>query len=115
MTSVTVTTSEELKEAQQAKIDEIFVTGELAGKLKSARKVTALGAVALAAIGAIAVTAIPSGGASTLGLVPVAALTGVEIATIIFVVTIGLATIIALFRDYDAEFTMNGAKFKKKR
>lgn len=115
MSSVNVTTSEELKAAQEAKVDEIFVTGELAGKLKSARAVATLGPAAIAAIGAIALTAIPSGGLSTIGLVPVAALTGMEISAIIFVASIGITSIIALFKDYDVEFTTKGAKYKKKR
>jgi hypothetical protein len=115
MASVTVTTSEELKKAQDANVDEIVVVGALAEKLRKARKVTTLGVVALAALAGIAATAIPTGGASTLGFIPVATLTGMEIATILFVITIGITTVIALFRDYEAEFDANGAKFKKRR
>lgn len=116
LSSVTVTTMEELKEALSAKTAEILVTGELAGKLKKAQKVKTLSAIAVAAIAAIAVTAIPTGGASVLGAAPVAAgLTGMEIATILFIATIGVTTMIALFKDYDAEFTTEGAKFTKKR
>ncbi len=112
---VKVTTAQELKAAQEAGVDEFLVTGELAGKLKGARTIATLGPVALAALGAVAVTAIPSGGLSTIGLVPVAALTGLEISAIIFAVTIGVTSIIALFKDYDVEFTTDGAKYKKKR
>ncbi|MCC8402023.1 hypothetical protein LJ655_08970 [Paraburkholderia sp. MMS20-SJTN17] len=115
MASVTVTTSEELKAAQEAKVDEILVTGELAGKLKSARTVATLGPAAIAALSVIALTAIPSGGLSTMGLVPVAALTGMEISAIIFVAFMGITSIIALFKDYDVEFTTKGAKYKKRR
>ncbi|CAM2192102.1 protein of unknown function [Paraburkholderia kururiensis] len=51
-----------------------------------------------------------------LGAVPVAAgLTGMAIATILFIATIGVTTMVALLKDYDAEFTVEGAKFTKKR
>ncbi|WP_413213361.1 hypothetical protein [Paraburkholderia kururiensis] len=75
-----------------------------------------MGVAALAAIAAIAATAIPAVGASVLGAVPVAAgLTGMAIATILFIATIGVTTMVALLKDYDAEFTVEGAKFTKKR
>jgi len=50
MKTMTVTTKEELKKAQEQKVDEIIVSGDLADKLKKAKKITKLGAVGLAAL-----------------------------------------------------------------
>ncbi|RQS19401.1 hypothetical protein [Burkholderia sp. Bp8998] len=115
MEPVIITTVDELKHAQKSGVAEFLVTGELADKLKKTRTIMTLGPVALAALGAVAVAAIPTGGMSTVGFLPIATLTGMEAATIFFIAVIGLTVVLALYKDYDAEFTMKGARFTKKR
>ena len=51
-----VTTKEELKKAQNASVEKIIVSGELAEKLHKAKKITPLGTVAMG--GLIAATTI---------------------------------------------------------
>jgi hypothetical protein len=116
MTAVTVTTIAELKQAQKSGVAEILAVGELANDLKKSRRIATVGPIAIAALTAAAALAIPTGGTSAaVGFAGVATLTGMEIAAILFVITIGVTTLVALFKDYDAEFSNAGAKFTKKR
>ncbi|MFI3155242.1 MAG: hypothetical protein QX199_03710 [Methylococcaceae bacterium] len=105
MHTVTVNTKEELSQAKDAKATEIIVTGELANKLKRAKKITLLGAGTLAAViallGTATVTAPITGGLSYAFAAPAAALSGLEIATIIVAASLGISLIIALFKDYE--------------
>lgn len=107
-----VSTREELKAAQEAKVKEIVVVGELAGKLRKAKKVALLGRVALAALaatlGVATFTAPVTGGVSYLAAAPVAALTGVEIAAIITATALGVSLVIAVFKDYEEISFENG-------
>lgn len=105
MEKITVTTKEELKVAQNQKVNEIIVSGELADKLKKAKKITKLGAVGLAAltavVGAGVVAAPVTGGISMFVASGAAAITGLEVAAIITASALGIALIIALFKDYE--------------
>lgn len=114
----TVSTREELKAAQEAKAEETVVVGELAGKLKKAKKVAFLGKVAMGALvatlGAATLTAPVTGGLSYFAAAPVAALTGMEIAAIIAASALGIALVIAVFKDYD-EISYENGKITLKR
>jgi uncharacterized membrane protein len=105
----TVTTREELKKAQESGVQEIVVVGELADKLKQAKKVASLSAAGLAAltavIGVATVTAPVTGGLSyavaAAGAAPVAAMTGLEVAAIITASFLGIGLLVALFSGYE--------------
>lgn len=101
----TVRTKEELKTAQQAGALEIIVIGELAGKLKKAKKIALLGSVGLGVLattlGVATFTAPVTGGLSYFVAAPVAVLTGVEIAAIIAASAMGIALVLAVFKGYD--------------
>ena len=105
METIIVTTKEELKKAQEEKVENIIVSGDLADKLKKAKQITKLGATGLgiltAALGVGIVAAPITGGISMFAAAPVAALTGLEIAAIITASALGIALIIALFKDYE--------------
>ena len=124
MRSIEVNTKEELKKAIDDKYDEIIVNGELAKKLNKAKKINKLSKATLGilttAVAAGAVTAPITGGVS-LGIsfaaaVPIAALTGTDIAVIIAVSFVGVALVTAVFKGYDEiEFSKNPLKLKLKR
>ncbi|WP_031430827.1 hypothetical protein [Methylomicrobium agile] len=105
MDSVTVNTKEELSQAKNSNASEIVVIGELANKLKRAQKVTLLSAGTLAVItallGTATITAPVTGGMSYFVAAPAAALSGLEIATIIVAASLGISLIIALFKGYE--------------
>ncbi|MDD2744208.1 MAG: hypothetical protein PHV02_18250 [Rhodocyclaceae bacterium] len=119
----TVRTKEELKQAQLAGFSEIIVVGELAGKLKKAKKIAALGGAALAvltvSLGAATVAAPVTGGLSFVAAAataaPVAALTGVEIAAIIAASAVGIALVLAVYKDYEEISYESGKLVLKKR
>ncbi|MFY1022122.1 hypothetical protein [Ectopseudomonas khazarica] len=101
MNTITVTTKEELKSAKDSGCENIIVKGALANDLKKAKKIALAGSVTIGALSA-ALAAIPfTGGLSMVAAAPIAALTGFEIAAIIVVASLGLALIIALFKDYE--------------
>ncbi len=110
--TVTVTTKQELKEAQESHIENIIVMGELADKIKKAQKITKLGKVGLAvlttAIGIGVVTAPMTGGLSLLAAAPVAATTGLGTAAIISASAVGIALILAVYKGYDEISYENG-------
>jgi len=118
-----VTTREELKAAQASGADEIVVTGELADKLKRAKKIAMLSGAALAAVTAaitVATVSAPvTGGLSyaffAAGAAPAAAMTGIEIAAIIAAASLGVALIIALFKDYEEISYEHGKMTLKKK
>ena len=107
--AVVVTTKAQLKQAKEAGEKEITINGDLANKLKKSKQIAMLGGVSLgilvAALGGATVTAPVTGGMSYLALAsvaaPVAAITGIEIAAIIVASSLGIALIIALFKDYE--------------
>lgn len=109
MGSVTVRTKEELKAAKDAKAQRILVVGKLASDFGKARKITALSGVALAAVGAAVGLAPVTGGFSTLGLVALAAGTGVEVAVIIAAATFGIALVLAIHKGYNVKRQADGS------
>ena len=123
MTSIIVRTREELELAKNRKIDEIIVLGELAEKLKKARKITKLSTAGLAiliGVAGIAVATAPVTAPVTAGLFAlgagavgsssavIATLTGLDIATIITATSIGITLIIAVSKDYEEIECSNG-------
>ena len=114
----TVSTREELRAAKEAGAREIIVTGELAEKLRKAKKVAFLGKIAMAALvatlGAATLTAPVTGGLSYFAAAPVATLTGMEIAAIIAASSLGIALVIAVFKDYE-EVSFESGKMTLKR
>lgn len=101
MDQVVVRTKAELERAQENKAGIILIEGELANKVRKGRGVAkASGATIALVVAAFAATPF-TGGLSVLGLVPVATLTGFEIAAIIAAASLGLALIIAIFKDYE--------------
>ncbi len=104
MTTRTVSTKEELKQAKKDAVDEIIVVGKLAQHIKIAKRVMTLGPIALAAIG-VALASIPmTGGLSVAALAPAATATGGSAVAIAIIAVGGIVFAIALFRDYDIDF-----------
>lgn len=106
---IIVKTKDELKEAIELKCPEIIAIGDLSKKLKKSKAITKLSKTALRtltlALGA-GVVASPLTGGLSLGiagvsLAPIATLTGLEIATIVAAAFLGIALIIAVFKDYE--------------
>ena len=133
MKTVTVKTAEELKQAKENRVDEIIIIGRLANQLKKAKKITALSGLSIAAltaatasimtIPAATVSAPVTGGVSFMGVGITAAtttaaavtLTGMEIATIIFIGSVGIIVIIAIFKDYEEiEFSKERMVLRKR-
>lgn len=100
----------------KAGIAEIAIEGPLAEKIHKSRMITKLGIGGLASLGAIvaALGLMPvTVGVSGIAAAPVAALSGLEIATVIAVATMGLGLLIALFKDYEEiEFSTTPPKLK---
>ena len=101
MTSRTVTTKDQLESAKNSRVDEITITGRLANDLKKSKKI-AYASTGTIAMLTTALAATPfTGGLSAIGLIPIAAITGFEIAAIIIAASIGITLIIAIFKDYE--------------
>lgn len=101
MSSHIVSTKSELENARNVGAPEIIITGKLANDLHKAKKVAYVGAGTLALFMAALAVAPFTGGISMLGAASIAGLTGLEIAAIIAATTIGLALIIAVYKDYE--------------
>ena len=116
---ITVRTKEELKAAQAEGFAEIIVIGELAIKLKKAKNIALLGGASLAvlavALGVATVAAPVTGGVSFAAAAPVAALTGAEIAAIIAASAVGIALVLAVYKDYEEVSYDSGKLVLKKR
>lgn len=141
--AVCVTDKDSLKKAVDSKENEIIVTGKLAKKLKTAKAMKKATPAALAVAGGAIAAAVPTviatmasgpatgGVAYFIGVPAIAAeaatvsaslsvSTGVAVSIIILAATIGVGTLIALFREYDVEFGGDGkggirASFKKRK
>lgn len=100
-----VKSSEELEAAKKRGDKEIIIEGELANKLKRSKNLSMVGAgtlaVVTAVLGVATVSAPFTGGVSYLAAAPVAALTGLEIAAIIAATSVGLALVLAVYKDYE--------------
>lgn len=115
MTSVIVRTKSDLESAKARGVEEIIVSGKLADDLKKAKTIALAGTGTIAILTA-ALAAIPfTGGLSVLAAAPVAALTGFEIAAIIAATAVGLALIIAVFKEYEEISYENGKLILRKR
>ena len=104
MSEVIVRNRQELDVAMKSKSELITIEGDLAKKLQKAKKISKLSKAGLAILTA------------TLGVAaaPVAAITGVEIAAIIAASALGIALVLAIFKEYD-EVSYNDGKLKLKR
>jgi hypothetical protein len=101
MKTVTVTTKTELESAKSNGCEMIVVKGDLANNLKKSKSIAYAGTATLAILGA-ALAATPfTGGLSFFAAAPIAALTGLEISAIIIAASLGMALIIAVFKDYE--------------
>lgn len=127
MSTSVVRTKEELEIAKKQGVEEILVVGELADKIKQV-KMIAKASPAVIAVIAAAIMAnkfmgkTPVHGFSTISgamgvasVVPVAAMTGFEIAAIITAASIGIALLVALFKDYEEIECGNGTYHFRKR
>jgi len=117
--SETVTTREQLEAAKNNGVDEILVTGELADKLKKAQKISTMGKTGLAILtgilGAAAITAPTTMGLSLFVAAPAAAITGVGVAAIIAASALGIALVIAIFKDYEEiDYSQGYLKLRKR-
>jgi hypothetical protein len=106
MNSITVKTKEALKKAKNENYEQTIVIGAFANKVKRAKKVELLAPAALAgllAVLGISVAIAPeTGGASFYAAaVAGAALTGVEITSIIASASVGIILIVAVFKGYE--------------
>ena len=117
---IIVTTKSELKKAKSRGVSTIIVNGDLAKKLNLSKKVTYLGPVAMVALtttvaGIVAAPATGGLGFAVSGFsaITVATITGMELATIIFVSTMGIGFIISIFKGYDSTYE-NGKLILKK-
>ena len=121
VTTRTVKTKEQLKEAQMDKVEEIIVVGKLAKDLKKAKKITTLSATSLAAltavIGAGAAVAPFTGGASLVAsFTGAAASTGLSIPIIMAIATLGSWLVLMMFKYYEeVEFDLKNQTLKLRR
>ncbi|HEE9764884.1 TPA: hypothetical protein R8F97_005891 [Pseudomonas putida] len=115
MTVVTVTTKDELDKARKSGVEKIVIQGDLADKVKRGKKIAFAGSITIAALGAALAAAPMTGGLSFFAAAPVAALTGLEIAAIIAAASIGIALIIAVFKDYEEISYESGKLVLKKK
>lgn len=98
---IVVRTKEDLKLAIDRGYDEILVEGSLADDLIKTKCIATASPAAIAALTA-AIGLMPvSGGLSTLAVAPVAALSGFEISAIIIAAAIGLAIVMAVYKNYN--------------
>lgn len=93
-----VRTKEDLKAAKDRGDEEILIEGELVTELRRSRSLIYCSAGGIAVITA-AIAAAPF--TSGLSLAAAAAMTGTELAVIIFAVSIGLGLLLAIWRGYD--------------
>ena len=118
MAEVTVRSKNEHEKAQNSKAEIIIIEGELANKIKKTKAVTKVSGVVIAAMIATCATIPLTGGGSVLVVSSLAALSGLDIAVIIAAASIGIALIIAVFRDYEEIEFSNGKmilKLKRKK
>lgn len=103
--SITVKTKDELQQAKNEAYEKIIVIGDLADKLKRAKKITKLSTTALGILTAllgVAIVATPQieGISYFAVMAPIAAVSGLKIAVIAAAVFIGIGFIIAIFKEY---------------
>lgn len=109
MGTQTVRIKEELKQATEERADRILVRGKLAEELNTAMKIKKASKWAIGLLAASLAAAPFTGGMSMAVAAPIAALTGIEIVTIIAVAAIGIALILLICREYK-KVTFRGKK-----
>ncbi len=103
MATLAVTTKDQLQRAIDSGVANIRVTGTLAKDLQVARPVITLGGFMLFLL-ATAIVATPfTAGLSDVALLPLMAMSGMEMAVIIAAVAIGLSLVLAVYKGYDVE------------
>ena len=114
---INVSTKETLKFAIDRGYEEIIVEGNLVSELKKTKCVATASAPAIAALTAAFGLLPVSGGLSTIAIAPFVALTGLDISVIILALSIGLAVIMAVYKDYEViEIeTPDGTKIRLKK
>lgn len=115
MDSVKVSTKSELESAKNSGSKEIIVVGELAGQLKKGKSIAMAGAATIAVLIAALAAAPFTGGISAAAAVPIATLTGLEIAAIVAAVTVGVTLILAVFKEYEEISYENGKLVLRRR
>lgn len=115
--NIVVRTKEDLKLAIDRGYEEIIVEGNLVSELKKTKCVATASAPAIAALTAAFGLLPVSGGLSTIAIAPFVALTGLDISVIILALSIGLAVIMAVYKDYEViEIeTPDGTKIRLKK
>lgn len=101
MSTRTVTSKEELKAAIEDKVSRITVKGDLAGKLNSAFKLKTASKWAIGLLGASLAASPFTAGISMAGALPIAALTGIEVAVVLAVAVVGIVLVLSVLRNYD--------------
>jgi ABC-type polysaccharide/polyol phosphate export permease len=111
-----VHTKSELESAINNGTKEIIIEGDLAEKVRNGRKIKTIGKITLIALTA-AIAAIPfTGGTSAVGLVPIAAFTGLEITLIMAVFFVGMGLLTAIWSGYDEiEYSHNSLRLTLKK
>ncbi|MBX9636660.1 MAG: hypothetical protein K2Q45_03825 [Nitrosomonas sp.] len=106
-------TKEELNSAQTQGLQEIIIEGDLAEKVRNGKKVNTIGKVTAIALG-VAIATIPiTGGISSAAFVPVAIMTGLELALVIAIAFVGLGLLTAIWKEYEeVEFSYNPLRLK---
>lgn len=97
----------------------IIVTGDLAFKLYLSRQVSHLSKRKILMLSVLSAASIPGtsrvGGLSSAVMAPVAAATGVSVASIIAAMFLGLGLVIAIFKEYEViEYSANRLVLKKR-
>ena len=119
MSSITVTTKDELKKAYDTKPDEIIVEGKLAKDLKKCENLGKAAPGVLAAVGAsvAVITAGIAAAPATFGISAVASLTatttaasitGLEVAGVIIACSIGFTIVWGVTHDYNFIYETDG-------
>lgn len=109
MSEITVSKKEELEEAKNKGYEKIIIKGELADKLHKTKKITTLSKTSLALIiGVIGagVALTPFSGGTSLAISGITATgvgitTGVGATAIILAASLGIALILAIYKDYE--------------
>ena len=100
---INVSTKETLKFAIDRGYEEIIVEGSLADDLIKTKCIATASPAAIAALVAVVGLMPVSGGLSMVAVAPLASLTGFEIAAIITAAAIGLAVVMAVYKDYNVK------------
>lgn len=119
MNEIIVYKKEELEQAKNKGYEKIIIKGELADKLYKVKKITTLSKASLAliigAIGAGVALSPFSGGTSLLVATAVGTTTGVGAAAIILAASLGIALILAIYRDYEEISYIDGELILRKK